>query len=273
MDDLSLPFKIIKPHKANVLPIIISIPHSGTEFPPSIASLIYPHILQKPEDTDWYVDDLYQFASEMGITIIQARASRYVIDLNRDPNNKALYNDNRHITSLLPTKTFSNKDIYVNTLPAESDVAKRLEQYYWPYYQKITQLLQELKQDFPHVLLFDAHSIKRYVPTISAEKFPSLILGNQDHKTADLKLIQCGLDSLGKDNLYSVSDNYPFKGGHITRYFGQPSKGIHALQLEMSQDIYMDEEIVKYNVAKAETVQLLLQSLFYNLNKVLKELT
>lgn len=272
MDARPCPFHISKPIDNNLLPIIISIPHSGVEFPEEVKEQFHSDITKHPDDTDWFVDKLYDFATTMGITIIKARYSRYVIDLNRDPKNKPLYKDGRHITSLLPTSTFNEKDIYINTLPSSNEVDRRLTQYYWPYYQEISRLLSELRQNFPHVLLFDAHSIKRFVPTISKEKFPSLILGNQNHKTAHHNLIQCGLESLRMDDKYDVSDNFPFVGGHITRYFGQPSKGIHTLQLEMSQDIYMDEEKTEYDEKKAPNVQKLLRSLFFNLNDTLREL-
>ncbi len=266
------PFILKETNKAKQLPIIISIPHAGIDFPTQTASQIKPEFLRHPVDTDWFVHRLYQFAESMGITVIQAQYSRYVIDLNRAPQNTPLYSNARFQTSLVPLQTFSKQNIYLDFPPSKAEIESRLQKYYWPYYRKISALLDALRQDFAHVLLFDAHSIKRYVPAISSDKFPSFILGNQNGQTADKSIIDCALQALKKDDQYTVSHNMPFKGGHITRHFSNPQNGIHALQLEMSQDIYMNEETTKFQEHKANAVIQILQPMFLALGQKLKEL-
>jgi len=270
MPNIQRPFILKKINKDQQLPIIISIPHAGIDFPNQVAAKINPKFLQNPIDTDWFVHRLYPFAKKMGITVIQAQYSRYVIDLNRAPEDTPLYSKERFETSLVPLQTFSKKNIYLDATPSQSEINFRLQNYYWPYYNKISELLDELKQGFEHVLLFDAHSIKRHVPAISPEKFPSFILGNQNGQTANRDIINCALQALKAGNQYSVSHNIPFKGGHIIRHFSSLQNGIHTLQLEMAQDIYMDEETIEYQENKANTVIQVLENLFVKLDQQLR---
>lgn len=219
-----------------------------------------------PDDTDWYVQDLYNFVSDMGITIIHANYSRWVIDLNRDPESKALYDDGRIITALTPTTDFFGDNIYLDERfhPNTTEVDRRLDTYYWPYYKQLEKLLLERKEQFGKVLLWDAHSIRHFVPTIRKEIFPDMILGNNDGKSADATLIQTALKTL-RSGAYQINHNEPFKGGHITRYFGKPDENVHALQLEMNKILYMDDTEKEFAPERADKVRELLRPVFENL--------
>ena len=263
--------KIFEPKNRHI-PIIISVPHAGTEFPEEVVSQFRTQHLSAPEDTDWFVDLLYSFALEMGATLVKANLSRYVIDLNRSPKQEKLYNDTRQQTELCPTKTFNGEDLYnENCKPGEDEVAKRLKNYYWPYYAFLQNVISEIQEDFSHALVFDAHSIKRHVESIQVEPFPDMILGDNNGVTSHPSLKDAAWEVL-KDSGYKVSYNHPFKGGHISRYWGQPDKKIHALQLEMSQDIYMDEFNTKYSEEKAGEVQKTLRNMLMNLHSAVMRL-
>ncbi len=259
------PFVIIPP-KGNPVPMIVSVPHCGTEFPEKFIGNYKGDMIISPDDTDWYVHDLYNFASDMGITIIHARYSRWVIDLNRDPDSKPLYDDGRIITSLTPTTDFFGTPIYKSWHyePHEDDIQFKLENYYWPYYKKIQELLDERKNQFGKVLLWDAHSIRHHVPTIREEVFPDMILGNNDKKSADLEYIDVALSGLSS-GIYQVNHNDPFKGGHITRYFGKPEDNVHALQLEMNKILYMDDDEEEFDELRANMVRNVLKKTFTGL--------
>ena len=263
--DMEVPYTIIEP-KGEKVPIIVSVPHCGIDFPTDIAHQYNPDLAGQPDDTDWYVHQLYNFVSEMGITMIHAKYSRWVIDLNRDPESKPLYNDGRIITALSPATDFFGNSIYTDDkyVPTTEEIERRLENYYWPYYKKIEALLEERKQQFGKVLLWDAHSIRQFVPTIRKDKFPDLILGNNDEKTADSKLIRAALDGLGTGD-HTLTHNTPFKGGHITRYFGKPEQNVHALQLEMTKLLYMDDEEMKFDEDRANAMRTILKDTFTRL--------
>lgn len=259
------PFFIIEP-KVEKVPIILSVPHSGIEFPNELRAHYRPELIAQPDDTDWFVHDLYNFAPQLGITVIHAKYSRWVIDLNRDPHSKPLYNDGRIITELVPKTDFLGNEIYVDKkyLPDDAEIERRLENYYWHYYRKLEGLLAERLDEFGQVLLWDAHSIRRFVPTIRDEPFPDLILGDNDEKSADEKIINIALNNL-KSGKYGVNHNSPFKGGHITRYFGKPEKNIHALQLEMAKTNYMNDDELTFNESRANEMRQVLQIVFENL--------
>ena len=267
------PFYIIEP-KVKKIPFVLSVPHCGVEFPAEIKEHYDSALIQQPDDTDWYVQDLYHFSTELGITIIYAKYSRWVIDLNRDPDSKPLYNDGRIITALTPFTDFFGNEIYKKAeyKPNEEEVNRRLKLYYWPYYQKIEKIIADLNKDFKEVLFWDAHSIRSYVPTIRKERFPDMILGNNDLKTARKELIATALETLSQSN-YQVNHNTPFKGGHLTRYFGKPQENVHALQLEMVKSLYMEANELDYSTAKANLVQSTLKNTFVKLIEELKNPT
>lgn len=269
---MALPFHIIPP-KGTPVPIIVSVPHCGTEFPPELQNDYVPEKMGAPDDTDWFVHDLYNFASELGITIIHAKYSRWVIDLNRDPKSAPLYNDGRIITGITPNTDFFGESIYTRpeVEPDAKEVQRRLDTYYWPYYQKVQELLDQRVSEFGKVLLWDAHSIRHLVPTIREDVFPDMILGNNDGTTADPKLIDTTLNGL-KSGKYGINHNTPFKGGHITRYFGKPEKNVHALQLEMNKILYMDDEENQFLEDRANAVRELLKPTFSALIETLKTL-
>jgi N-formylglutamate deformylase len=259
------PYFIIEAEGKRV-PIILSVPHSGVDFPEELKPHYRPEMAAQPDDTDWFVHDLYNFAPELGITVIHARYSRWVIDLNRDSESKPLYDDGRIITGLTPSTDFLGNEIYIDKklIPNDEETTRRLKNYYQPYYQKIESLLEERIDEFGQVLLWDAHSIRRLVPTIRKEPFPDLILGDNDENSAAREIIDIALNGL-RAGKYQVNHNTPFKGGQITRYFGEPKTGVHALQLEMAKIHYMNDDELTFNEARAEDVRKILRPVFEQL--------
>jgi len=260
-------FNIISP-SANKVPIVISSPHSGTYFPDEVAVQLKDEVIANPDDTDWFIDELYDFAPSMGITMITANYSRWVIDLNRDPNSKPLYNDGRVITGLVPTTNFNGDPLYKDMAPNQDEIDRRLEAYYLPYHVQIRKLLDGMLAEFGRVLLFDAHSIRKVVPGIRKEAFPDLILGDNDETSASEAIIQATYKALGTGG-YDLQHNHPFKGGHITRSFGNPSNHVHALQLEMAKTNYMDDSETKYHPERAAQIRRVLQNVFSELIAVI----
>jgi N-formylglutamate deformylase len=265
------PYFLVEPAGEKV-PVILSVPHSGVEFPGELKNHFRAELMAQPDDTDWFVHELYNFAPELGITVIHARYSRWVIDLNRDPESVPLYTDGRIITELVPKTDFLGNEIYVDKkfLPDDEETSRRLETYYKPYYRKIESLLAERIAEFGHVLLWDAHSIRRFVPTIQSAAFPDLILGDNDEKSASKEIIEIALDGL-KHGKFGVNHNAPFKGGFITRNFGNPGRRVYALQLEMAKMNYMDDDELTFNEPRANEVRSVLRPVFEKLIEFLVE--
>ena len=232
--------------------MLISMPHNGQLIPKKIAKSMTESGLSVA-DTDWYMDKLYDFANSMGIYTLTPKYSRYVIDLNRDPNGIVLYSgaDN---TELCPTTAFDLSPLYLqNQEPSPQDIAHRIENYWQPYHQALTDTLAQLKHKYKRVVLLDAHSILSQVPRFFEDELPDFNFGNADGLSCDKSL----LDSIKKLDLspYSKVYNGRFKGGYITRTYGDPCNNIHAIQLELSQKTYLDEPSNHYNEHKAEQVK------------------
>lgn len=259
---MSSVFRIVSPTSQEV-PILLSVPHSGTKFPEEIRSQFKSELAAAPDDTDWFVETLYDFAPEIGITVIAADYCRWVIDLNRDPQSKPLYNDGRLITALCPTTTFTGIPLYRDERKVvdASEVSRRIKEFFDPYHQQINTLLQDLKSRHGRVLLWDCHSIRRHVSTIAPDPFPDLILGDVDGTSASPGLIEAVMTTLDHST-HSIGHNHPFKGGYITRSFGQPGNHQHALQLEMSKVNYMDDSETRYDGNRASKIRDLLKQNF-----------
>lgn len=262
-------FSLVRPTTGQV-PVILSIPHCGTIFPDELTGGFREEKLRDLDDTDWFVDRLYDFAPAMGITMLSAKYSRWIIDLNRAPDNQPLYSDGRVLTGLCPVTDFLGEPLYKDQRSEihPEEIQRRKNLYYRPYHEQISQLLDQMLEEFGKVLLWDCHSIRSSVPTIRKGLFPDLILGDADGTSASPGLSEITLRNLeGQGRL--VSHNEPFKGGYITRHYGNPSVNVHTLQLEMSKINYMNDEERRYDAYRAEQIRIKLQKNFEELISLL----
>lgn len=250
--------------------MLVSIPHCGTAFPEDIIDQYDPALIKAPDDTDWFVDRLYSFAPSLGFTMISAVFSRWVIDLNRNPDSAPLYTDGRIITDLCPTTTFLGQPLYRDSRKhvERAEVERRRRLYFNPYHEQIQSVLSALKKEFGTVLLWDCHSIRQVVPTIQKHKFPDMILGSVDGRSAHPALVDTALDRLSRRR-YSLEHNHPFKGGYITRKYGIPEDKQHALQLEMTKANYMNDSETHFDGRRAHEMAELLSDTLDGLAKAL----
>jgi N-formylglutamate deformylase len=246
------------------VPILLSSPHSGTAFPKDMQTTLKPELMADPYETDWFIPQLFDFVTDMGVTMISANYSRWLIDLNRNPTQQPLYNDGRIITALVPETDFNGNRLYSNETPGANEINFRLKNYHLPYHQKLAEILAELKAAFGYAILIDGHSIRRYVPGIQADPFPDITLSDNDGATASAQIISTVYETLLTDD-YSVTHNHPFKGGHITRSVGNPQQNIHAMQLEIAKPNYMHNDEKTYHPGRADKLRNLLQKTFTNL--------
>jgi N-formylglutamate deformylase len=221
------------------VPLLISIPHLGTEIPSEIKRQMTDVALQVA-DTDWHLDRLYEFASEMGASLLGARFSRYVIDLNRSASGESLY-PGQTTTGLCPTETFRGEPLYHDrTGPGPEVVEERLGRYWQPYHDKLREELERMKAEFGTVLLWEAHSIASVLPRLFEGKLPDLNIGTNAGASCDATILEAIMGSL-RTQPFTWIANGRFKGGYITRAYGKPETGVNAVQLEMCQSTYMDE--------------------------------
>ncbi len=240
------------------VPLLISIPHLGTEIPPELQAGM-ADVAALKQDTDWHLDRLYGFAQALGASVLKARVSRYVIDLNRPPDGQSLY-PGQTTTGLCPVDTFRGEALYAHAQsPDAAEQARRLATYWQPYHQQLRAELDRLKAQHGAVMLWDAHSIASVLPRLFEGQLPDLNFGTADGRSCAPSLIQAVVD-VAASGPCSLVVNGRFKGGHITRHYGAPQDGVHAIQLEMSQRLYMQEEApFTYLSERAERLQPLLQ--------------
>jgi len=221
-------------------PMLLSIPHGGTDIPDELAGHYAPSAAARA-DTDWHLGKLYDFAGEMGISVLAARWSRYLIDLNRPPEDSNLY-PGQDTTGLCPLDTFTRERLYLpGHEPDAVDIARRLEQYWQPYHRQLQAELERLLALHGRVVLWDAHSIASMVPRFFEGRLPDLNFGTADGTSCSLQLQGAIMQGVAAQDRFSFVVNGRFKGGHITRRYGDPARGVHAIQLEMCQCLYMDE--------------------------------
>jgi len=221
-------------------PLLVSMPHVGTHIPDDILDCMGGAVRVVP-DTDWYLDRLYDFLVDMGANAIMATHSRYVVDLNRSRTGGALY-PGQSETGLCPLDSFAGQPLYLDGHePNGTEIERRINLYWQPYHDRIAAELSRIKDRYGYALLWDAHSIKSHVPRFFEGRLPDLNLGSGGGVTCDPDL-STRVHDLARKSDYSTALNGRFKGGYITRHYGNPVAHIHALQLEISQCIYMDED-------------------------------
>jgi N-formylglutamate deformylase len=221
-------------------PLVIDVPHSGTYVPEALRPRLTT-VAQTVPDTDWHVEKLYAFAAAEGATLFCATHSRYVVDLNRDPSGAALYAgaDN---TELCPTRTFGNDPIYVGgSEPTQAEVADRIAGSFAHYHAALEAEIARTRDRHGFAIVLDGHSIRGVVPRFFEGRLPDLNLGTASGTSCAPELEACATRVLAGAEGFTHIVNGRFKGGWITRHYGRPQEGVHALQLEIAQDCYMDE--------------------------------
>jgi N-formylglutamate amidohydrolase len=234
-------------------PLLVSVPHDGRLIPDEQRARMTAAGLAIP-DTDWHVAELYGFARDLGASLLIAQYSRYVVDLNRSPEDDSLY-VGQLATGLCPQYTFAGDPLYTDGAAVTAEEAEhRVERYWRPYHARLAQALDELKSRHGCALLWDAHSIPSRVPRLFDGELPVLNLGNFDGRSCDAAIAD-ELYRLASATPYSSVLNGRFKGGYITRQYGDPDNGVQGMQLEISQRAYMDEATLELDAGLADRLR------------------
>ena len=241
-------------------PLLISIPHNGTRVPDAIASRLTDEARRVP-DTDWHVADLYAFARALGASVLVPTHSRYVVDLNRSEDDVSLY-PGQNTTGLCPVVRFDGGPVYRDGgAPDAAEIAARVDTYWRPYHAALADELARLRALHGRVVLWEAHSIRGTLPFLFEGRLPDLNLGTASGASCSAALQATLGDVLAAQSSHDAVVNGRFKGGHITRHYGQPAAGVEAVQLEISQRCYMDETTFDWDADRAAALTPVLQAL------------
>jgi N-formylglutamate deformylase len=217
-------------------PLLLSLPHTGTELGPIEPRLVSPWLARK--DADWWIDRLYDFADDLGATIVRTAMSRTIIDVNRDPSGVSLY-PGQATTELCPTTTFDGEPLYrEGQAPSPDEIAERRATWFDPYHATLTAEIARLRTRHPNIVLYDCHSIRSEIPRLFQGELPVFNLGTNGGVSADPEISDAVAHIMMSSGQPSIV-NGRFKGGWITRAYGDPKGGVHALQMELACRGYM----------------------------------
>lgn len=240
-------------------PLVVSMPHVGTALPAELVAH-YNATGQSVCDTDWHVDRLYDFLKALNATLLVAYWSRWVIDLNRDPEGQPLYPGSFE-TGLCPTQNFSGDPIYQGgCAPDAAEVARRLNLYWRPYHEELQRALATAKARHGYAILLDAHSVRSRCPQLFEGRLPDINIGTNSGRSCAPALVEALTATLRTQDRFSWVVDGRFKGGWITRHYGRPAENVHAVQIELAQAAYMDEMAPeRFDAQQAAPLRTLLQ--------------
>lgn len=220
-------------------PLIVSVPHAGTQIHDDIVPHLRSSWLAK-RDADWWVDRLYDFATDMGATLIRTDISRTVIDMNRDPSGASLY-PGQATTGLCPVETFDGDPLWLEgQAPDAAEIERRRAAYFEPYHAAIRAEIERLRAAYPAIVLYDAHSIRSHVPRLFDGELPVFNIGTDGGRTCAPALQAAVEGACAATGLPTVS-NGRFRGGWISRHYGAPEQSVHAIQMELAMRGYLRE--------------------------------
>jgi N-formylglutamate deformylase len=221
-------------------PLVLGMPHVGTMIPPEI-SVALNDLGRAVPDTDWWLDRLYaEIAARSGATIVRQELSRFVIDVNRDPSGASLY-PGQATTELCPTTTFDGEPIYGDgAAPDAAQIARRKSRYFAPFHAAMAGAIETARIRHGYAVLYDCHSIRSVVPRLFEGTLPTLNIGTNGGASCAAAVREAAIAAARASGLSFVADGR-FKGGWITRHYGDPSRKVHAVQMELAQIAYMDE--------------------------------
>ena len=227
MESQSL-MEILKIHRPQgpAVPIVANLPHSGLFVPDDIAAQFTQTHLQTLPNSDWRLDQLYQNLPQLGITVLQATHSRYVVDLNR-PLKPPLFGS--FWTAVVPKQTAMGQRIY-QTEPNQASIQARVDTFYLPYHRQLQALIEATRERFGRVYLLDLHS---FMGPLQED----VCLGNRNGQTCSDRLISV-VKKPFVDQGYQVVCNKQFNGGYITAHYGQ-MPNVEALQIEVRYPLYL----------------------------------
>jgi N-formylglutamate deformylase len=220
-------------------PLVVSIPHSGVEIPGEIESRLVDRWLAR-KDTDLWIDRLYALNAMPDVTVVQTAISRTVIDVNRDPSGASLY-PGKATTELCPCTTFDGEPLYRSgDEPDDAEVASRKARWFEPFHEALSAELERLRGVHENVVLYDCHSIRSSIPRLFEGILPHFNIGTNDGASCAPELT-AAVEAVCDATSLSRVTNGRFRGGFITRHYGKPQAGVHAVQLELACRSYLRE--------------------------------
>jgi formiminoglutamase len=246
-------------------PVVLAQPHAGTDLPDDIRGRLN-ETGQALADTDWHIDRLYDGLLS-DATVVRATLHRYVIDVNRDPEDRSLY-PGMNTTGLCPVTDFDGRPIYRSgEEPSAGEIESRRRAFHAPYHDTLAAEIERVRQRHGIAVLYDCHSIRSRIPFLFDGTLPVFSIGTSDGESCAAAIEELAARTCADAEEFSTVVNGRFKGGWTTRHYGAPGRGVHAVQMELAQRVYMEESPPwKYSLERAAVVRTYLRKLLEELN-------
>ncbi len=220
-------------------PIVLGLPHTGTDLPGEVAAQLNETGLALA-DTDWHIHRLYDGLRD-DVTWVRTPVHRYAIDVNRAPDGASLY-PGQNTTGLCPLTDFDGRAIYrEGCAPDAAEVERRRLAYHAPYHAALAGELARVKAAHGVAVLYDCHSIRSHIPFLFEGRLADFNIGTNLGVTCAPPMEAAVARICDGAAGYSAVVNGRFKGGWTTRHYGRPQEGLHAIQMELAQSTYMTE--------------------------------
>lgn len=235
------------------LPILVDVPHAGERIPDEVREQFCVDESTLKRDLDLYVDQIWRNAPSEGATLLAADVSRYVIDLNRAPDDispeavqggKCKYEDGYYQNRGVVWRTTTDRVEVLDRPLTQQQYKSRLDAFYHPYHRMLSQQIERIKDTFGYCILIDGHSM----PSTGRSDHSDTGTRRADIVPGDVSGTSCAtritrtVENHFRQNGCAVSTNDPYQGGWITRYYGNPDEDVHAIQIEINRDLYMNEK-------------------------------
>ncbi|KRA55439.1 N-formylglutamate amidohydrolase [Devosia sp. Root635] len=244
-------FETIRPRRL-VTPLVFNSPHSGRVYPERFLAMTRLDHLSIRQSEDAWVDELFARAPHLGAPMLRAHFPRAYLDVNREPweldptmfvepLSERFNTTSPRVAAGLGTLArvvAENKPIYREPLTLD-DARMRIDGIYHPYHAALQKLLSEAIAAFGVALLIDCHSMPR-ITRANDKAAPDIVLGDRYGTTCAPGLVDLAETIFTSAGL-KVARNRPYAGGFATRTYGRPQHGVHALQIEISRHLYMNE--------------------------------
>lgn len=232
-------------------PIVLGLPHTGTWLPEEVRENLND-LGRRLADTDWHIDRLYSDLVP-GATLVRATFHRYLIDANRDPSGESLY-PGQNTTGLVPLTDFDGDPIW-QVVPDAAEIAGRRSTWHARYHAELGAEVARIREKFGFAILYDCHSIRSHIPFLFDGKLPDFNIGTNSGQSCAPEL-ERAIHKVAAESEFSAVLNGRFKGGWTTRHYGRPSDGVHAIQMELAQSVYLTEESPPWTYDEAKTARL-----------------
>lgn len=260
--------------EASATPLVVEVPHAGLAVDATVLSTLLAPANALGRDADLFVDELFQDAPSEGAALLVSHVSRYVVDLNRaelDYDALAVEGGSARVSphGLIWRTTTEGRSALAGPL-SRGELERRLDVYYRPYHAALRRVLEARVAAFGYAILLCAHSMPsrgRDGHQDNGRERADIVPGSRGRTSAAASVIDA-VDRAAREAGFSIAHDQPYRGGFSTGHYGRPDHGVHAIQVELSRRLYMNELTLERKAREFEQLRRFCRDLVARLSQV-----